>query len=267
MTTKTIPELHAELYYSERVCELLQALAADGSATAQRRIAQHHAAILGHALPSETSSSLAVDSTALPECVLSSDSLPYRYRVRLTADLTHIAIAQLESKYTSLQDIRLSYTGVAPAETPTAVASYAINPLTDDWLYSSVFEPALTKRYIWNGKPCSVRERLLAVAAMSDDELRELKDDNPTSNRHYMWLQNKGFILFNLPQQWETPDPDRISLRCFTSLKTGKLLAVLTKHHGEFALELLKSYLGPSGGYDGYGDLWGDLTLLRLRVR
>lgn len=268
--TKTIaPTLHAELYYSERVCELLQSLAADSSTPAQRRIAQHHAAILGHALPSETSSSLVVDTAALPECILSSVDLPYRYRVRLTDNLTHIALAQLESKHTPLQDIHLSYTGVAPLENPTAVACGLDNPLTADWLYSSVFEPAMTKRYTWNGKHCTLRDRLLAIAAMSDDELLELKDEGPVSGRHHMWLLNKGFMLMGIPREWERHklDPERIEIRCFTSLKIGKLLPVLRKQHGSFTLEILKTYLGTAGFYDGYGDLVGDLTLLRSPAR
>lgn len=265
MTTKTTPELHAELYYSERVYELLQALAADSSPTAQRRIAQHHAAILGHALPSETSSSLVVTASALPECVLSSIDLPYRYRVRLTDNLTHVALAQLESAHTPLQDIRLSYSGVVPLENPTAVAVGLDNPLTADWLYSSAFEPALTKSYTWNGKRCTLRSRLLEIAAMSDDELFELTDNGPVSSRHHTWLMNKGFMLWCIPNEWERHklDPERITVRCFTSLKIGSLLPVLRKKHGAFALEVLRTYLGTAGFYDGYGDLVGDLPLLR----
>lgn len=267
MAKKSPPKLKAELYYSNTVCEKLGALAAEGSPAAYRRIAQQHAAILGLALPPETSSSLSVEQVALPACLFSSDALPYSYRVQLTENCTHIASASRECAHTPPQEIRLSYSGVAPILDKNATNDAVTNPLTNNWLYSSVLEPAMTKRYTWNGATCTLRERLLAVAAMSDAKLIELAEDGPASKRHHFWLLNKGFLLWGLPRSHEgrAPDADRISVRCFTAKTLGNLLAVLSKRHGASALEQLKTYAGPAGHYAPSGEFVVDFVLHRIK--
>lgn len=267
MAKKSPPELTAELYYSVTVCDKLGALAAEGSPAANRRIAQQHAAILGLALHPETSSSLAVEQLAMPACLFSSDASPYSYKVRLTENLTHIASAFRECAHTPPQEIWLDYSAVAPTPDKTSTNAAVNNPLTNNWLYSSVLEPAMTRRYTWNGASCTLRERLLAVAAMSDAELIELADDGPASKRHHIWLMNKGVMLWGIPRSHEAraPDTDHISVRCFTAKALGNLMAVLSKQHGGSALEQLKIYAGPAGHYAPNGEFVVDFVLHRIK--
>jgi hypothetical protein len=268
MPKTTTPLPVAQLYYSDVVCNKLSLLAADGSPRARLRIAQQHAVVLGLALLAETSDSLAVGHIAMPNFELTSNSSPFTYSVVLTKPLTHIATVSRSGAHFPTQSVRLSYTGVAPdlpAPKPRTKARAAppetydkvYDPSNNDWLYSHMLAPLLARRYTLGGAPCTVRECLQVVAAMSDAELR---DDLHWSSPRYDWLSRKGFLV----RSADAPAPDRLLVNAFPNLTTGnKMRALLEAVHGVNAYEELREYAGAAGHAAPNGDLVIDFVLHR----
>lgn len=263
---KTTPP-KAQLYYSDVVIDKIAALAADGSDKAHRYIAQQHAIVLGLALQAETASSLSVAHVSLPQCVFESDSSPFTYSAVLTDALTHLASVRRSSVGLPTVKVKLAYVGVPPVLPPAATKKPRVattydpiyNPANNNWVSSHVLAPAFAKRYTLDGKPCSLREHLLAMAAMADVELEEWHSGQ-RSQQHHMWMTRKGVMFLNK----DSPAPDRLMVRLLPEQSSwNNMRLLLEATHGTGAIDLLREYAGPAAHLAPNGNLVLDFVLHR----
>lgn len=263
MATTTSAPPSATLFYSDAVCEKLRAWAADGSPQAHRRIAKQHAVILGLALAAETPSSLTPATVKFPDCLFESDSSPYSYYTVLTDGLTHIAAVTRTGAFVTAQELELLYDGVVPdmpaaRPEPSVTASEVYDPTTNDWLFSNILAPVMTRRYRLAGRTQTVRDSLLAIAAMSDAQLKdELALHTPLNN----WLTSKGLLV----RGGSTPPAaDRLIVSAFPDLTAYNMHKVLRAGpYGPSIFRRLQDYAGPAASFASAGNMVINFVLHR----
>ncbi|MDD3381447.1 MAG: hypothetical protein PHD68_09610 [Rugosibacter sp.] len=256
---KKSPTLDLELYYSDVVVEKLGSWSAKGSPATYRKIAEQQAVILGLALPQETTNSLVVERVAMPMCEFVSYETQHSYQVQLSEQLTHIVSVCVGSDDTPPIKAKLVHLGILPAP------SLGYDPLNNSWLYASVMEPVLSRRYTLDGRSCTLREQLIRLSACSDAQLKTELDDGPDSKRYYMWLQNKGAMIWGVTNSLpSTAIGPALQVRWFPGLTDwNNMLAVLEAKYGPGALDMLKDYAGTAAHYAPNGNLVLDFWLHR----